>query len=152
MWLKHDNFLDTVKRSWYRPIEGYGMYKLQQKIYRTKEMLKQWNRDIFGNVFTPVQQAKQNATEAEKKFDMDPSEENLIALNKSNAELVHALSLESEYWRQKSNCKWLEDGERNIKFFHSLVKKKRIKSSIHRIMKGNQEVTNSDQIRDSTAR
>ncbi|KAL0448027.1 UNVERIFIED_CONTAM: hypothetical protein Slati_1930600 [Sesamum latifolium] len=102
-----------VKRSWCCPIEGYGMYKLQQKLYRTKELLKQWNRDTFGNVFTAVQQAKHNATEVEKKFDRDPSEENLIALNQSNAELVHALSLESEYWRQKSNCKWLEDGNPN---------------------------------------
>ncbi|KAL0453012.1 UNVERIFIED_CONTAM: hypothetical protein Slati_1279300 [Sesamum latifolium] len=152
MWLKYDNFLNTVKRSWCRSIEGYGMYKLQQKLYRNNELLKQWNRDTFGNVFTIVQQAKQNATEAEKKFDMDPSAENLIALNQSNAELVHALSLESEYWRQKSNCKWLEDGERNTKFFHSLLKKKMIKSTIHRIMEGNQEVTNSDQIRESGAR
>ncbi|KAL0461270.1 UNVERIFIED_CONTAM: hypothetical protein Slati_0014600 [Sesamum latifolium] len=58
MWLKHDNFLDTVKRSWCSPIEGYGMYKLQHKLYRTKELLKQWNMDTFGNVFTAVQQAK----------------------------------------------------------------------------------------------
>ncbi|KAL0409407.1 UNVERIFIED_CONTAM: hypothetical protein Sradi_1875100 [Sesamum radiatum] len=30
----------TVKQSWELPIKGYGMYKLQQKIYRTKELLK----------------------------------------------------------------------------------------------------------------
>ncbi|KAL0319578.1 UNVERIFIED_CONTAM: hypothetical protein Sradi_5219300 [Sesamum radiatum] len=108
--------------------------------------------DAFGNIFTAVQQAKQEATEAEKKFDREPSEENLIALNKSNAGLVNALSLESEYWRQQSNCKWLEAEERNTKFFQSLVKKKWLKSIIYRIMKGNQEVTNLDQIRESAAR
>ncbi|KAL0402157.1 UNVERIFIED_CONTAM: hypothetical protein Slati_4245600 [Sesamum latifolium] len=125
MWLHHQSFLQTVKQSWELPIEGYGMYKLQQKIYRTKELLKKWNRETFGNVFTTVQQAKQEATDAEKKFDRDPSEANLIALNKSNAVMVHALTLEAEYWKQKSNCKWLEAGERNTKYFHSLVKKKR---------------------------
>ncbi|KAL0386427.1 UNVERIFIED_CONTAM: hypothetical protein Slati_4603900 [Sesamum latifolium] len=92
---------------------------------RTKELLKKWNRETFGNVFTTVQQAKQEATDAEKKFDRDPSEANLIALNKSNAVMVHALTLEAKYWKQKSNCKWLEAGERNTKYFHSLVKKKR---------------------------
>ncbi|KAL0445792.1 UNVERIFIED_CONTAM: LINE-1 reverse transcriptase [Sesamum latifolium] len=151
MWLHHHSFLQTVKESWELPIEGYGMYKLQQKIYRTTELLKQWNRDTFGNVFTTVQQAKQEATDAEKKFDRDPSETNLIALNKSNAVLVHALSLEAEYWKQKSNCKWLEAGKRNTKYFYSLVNKKRLKSRIHIIMKGNQEITNPDQIRDSAA-
>ncbi|KAL0394544.1 UNVERIFIED_CONTAM: hypothetical protein Slati_4420600 [Sesamum latifolium] len=41
MWLQHHSFLETVKQSWDLPIEGYGMYKLQQKIYITKELLKQ---------------------------------------------------------------------------------------------------------------
>ncbi|KAL0287183.1 UNVERIFIED_CONTAM: hypothetical protein Scaly_2773000 [Sesamum calycinum] len=103
MWLNHHSFFDTVRQEWNLPIEGYGMYKLQQKIYRTKELLKRWNREVFGNVFTTVEHAKQEAEEAEKNFDRDPSEANLIALNKCNAALVHALSLESEYWRQKSN-------------------------------------------------
>ncbi|KAL0287127.1 UNVERIFIED_CONTAM: hypothetical protein Sradi_7130100 [Sesamum radiatum] len=115
MWLHHHSFLQTVKQSWELPIEGYGMYKLQQKLYRTKELLKKWNRETFGNVFSTVQQAKQAATDAEKNFDRDPSEANLIALNKSNAVMVHALTMEAEYWRQKSNCKWLEAGERNTK-------------------------------------
>ncbi|KAL0290583.1 UNVERIFIED_CONTAM: hypothetical protein Sradi_7046800 [Sesamum radiatum] len=152
MWLNHHSFFDTVRQEWNLPIEGYGMYKLQQKIYRTKELLKRWNREVFGNVFTTVEHAKQEAEEAEKNFDRDPSEANLIALNKCNAALVHTLSLESEYWRQKSNCKWLEDGERNTKYFHSLVKKKRLKSTIHRIFEENQEISDPDQIKDSAAR
>ncbi|KAL0416182.1 UNVERIFIED_CONTAM: hypothetical protein Slati_3450100 [Sesamum latifolium] len=114
MWLLHHSFLQTVKQSWELLIEGYGMYKLQQKIYRTKELLRQWNRDTFCNVFTSVQQAKQDATDAEKKFNRDPSEDNLMALNKSNAVLVHALSFEAEFWKQKSNCKWLDAGEKGI--------------------------------------
>ncbi|XP_011081406.1 uncharacterized protein LOC105164454 [Sesamum indicum] len=101
MWLKHHTFLDTVKQSWCLPTEGYGMYKLQQKIYRIKVLLKLWNKDTSGNVFTTVEQAKQNATEAEKRFNMDPSEANLIDLKRSNAALVHALTLKSEYWKQK---------------------------------------------------
>ncbi|KAL0289913.1 UNVERIFIED_CONTAM: LINE-1 reverse transcriptase [Sesamum radiatum] len=151
MWLHHHSFLQTVKQSWELPTEGYGMYKLQQKLYRIKELLKKWNRETFGNVFSTVQQAKQEATEVERKFDRDPPETILIALNKSNAVIVHALTMEAEYWRQKSNCKWLEAGERNTKYFHSLVKKKRIKSTIHRIREGNQEITHPDRIRDSAA-
>ncbi|KAL0402600.1 UNVERIFIED_CONTAM: hypothetical protein Slati_4289900 [Sesamum latifolium] len=79
-------------------IHAVKMENKKPSSFRIKELLKQWNRDTFGNVFTAIQQAKQDATEAEKKFDRDPSEVNLIALNKSNAKLVHALSLESEYW------------------------------------------------------
>ncbi|KAK4384003.1 hypothetical protein Sango_2738600 [Sesamum angolense] len=102
-------------------IQGYSMYRLQQKLYRLKDHLKQWNRDIFGNVFSLVDQVKAAANKAEKQFDRLPSEANLINLNKQNTALVHALNLEYEFRRQKSNYKWLEAGERNTKFFHSSI-------------------------------
>ncbi|KAL0289105.1 UNVERIFIED_CONTAM: hypothetical protein Sradi_7080800 [Sesamum radiatum] len=72
-----------VKQSWELPIERYGM-------------------DTFGNFFTTVQQAKQEATDTEKKFGKDPLEANLIAFNESNAVLVHALSLEAEYGSKRA--------------------------------------------------
>ncbi|KAL2247824.1 UNVERIFIED_CONTAM: hypothetical protein Sindi_2634700 [Sesamum indicum] len=34
---------------------------------------------------------------------MDPSEANLIDLKRSNAALIYALTLESEYWKQKTS-------------------------------------------------
>ncbi|XP_020546909.1 uncharacterized protein LOC110011305 [Sesamum indicum] len=128
------------------------MYRLQQKFYRLKDHLKQWNKDTFGNIFSLVDQAKAAANEAKKQFDRLPSEANLTNLNRQNAALVHALKLESEFWRQKSNCKWLEAGERNTKFFHASVKKKRLKSRISRVMDNQQEITDSAQIKDSAVR
>ncbi|KAL2246128.1 UNVERIFIED_CONTAM: hypothetical protein Sindi_2881000 [Sesamum indicum] len=143
----HHDFQDMVKQSWGAPIQGYGMYRLQQKLYRLKNHLKQWNKDCFGNIFSLVDQAKAAANEAEKQFDRLPSEANLTNLNKHNAALVHALNLESEFWRQKSNCKWLEVGERNTKFFHASVKKKRLKSKISRVTDNQYEITDSTQIK-----
>ncbi|KAL2248352.1 UNVERIFIED_CONTAM: hypothetical protein Sindi_2687500 [Sesamum indicum] len=122
---------------------------LQQKLYRLKNHLKQWNKDCFGNIFSLVDQAKAAANEIEKHFNRLLSEANLTNLNKHNATLVHALKLESEFWRQKSNCKWLEAGERNTKFFHASVKKKRLKSRISRVMDNQHEITDSAQIKDS---
>ncbi|KAL2253085.1 UNVERIFIED_CONTAM: hypothetical protein Sindi_0103200 [Sesamum indicum] len=125
------------------------MIWLQQKLYRLKDHLKQWNKDNFSNIFSLVDQAKAAANEVEKQFDRLPSEANLINLNRQNAALVHALNLESEFWRQKSNSKWLEAGERNTKFFHASVKKKRLKSRISTVMDNQQEITDSAQIKDS---
>ncbi|KAL0297913.1 UNVERIFIED_CONTAM: hypothetical protein Scaly_3079300 [Sesamum calycinum] len=148
MWIMYPNFQEMIKQSKGAPVQGYGMYRLQQKLYRLKDYLKQWNRDIFGNVFSLVDQSKAAANEAEKQFDRHPSKANLINLNRQNAALVHALNFESEFWRQKSNCKWLEAGERNTKFFHSSVKKKRLKSRISRVMDNQQEITDSAQIKE----
>ncbi|KAL0462890.1 UNVERIFIED_CONTAM: LINE-1 reverse transcriptase [Sesamum latifolium] len=151
MWLRHQSFYDTVKSSWTLPIHGHGMCKLQQKLYRTKELLKSWNKEVFGNVFSRVEEAKTRASEADKCYHRNPSDNNLITLNKLNAEVIQTLNMESDFWRQKSNCKWLELGERNTKFFHSMVKKKRVKSRIHRILEEDEEITDPDQIKQSAA-
>ncbi|KAL0294116.1 UNVERIFIED_CONTAM: hypothetical protein Sradi_6902000 [Sesamum radiatum] len=106
---------------------------------------KKW----LNNPWVPLSTDMAAGNEAEKQFYRLPSEANLINLNRQNAALVHALNLESEFWRQKSNCKWLEAGERKTKFFHSLVKKKRLKSKISRVMDNQQEITDSTKIKES---
>ncbi|KAL0296083.1 UNVERIFIED_CONTAM: hypothetical protein Sradi_6660400 [Sesamum radiatum] len=93
MWIDHPTFLNTIQKSWELPTRGYGMYKLQQKLYRTKDTLKDWNIQVFRNFFSIVEQAKEAATVAEKAFDRDPSDANLITLNKHNATLVQAKKL-----------------------------------------------------------
>ncbi|KAL0283185.1 UNVERIFIED_CONTAM: hypothetical protein Sangu_2905300 [Sesamum angustifolium] len=136
----HLLFIDAAQTENKRP-SSFRFQNMWLKHHKFFETVRQsWNLPIEGY-----------ATEAEKIFDKDPSEANLIALNKSNAILVHALSLESEYWKQNNNYKWLEAGERNTKYFHALVKKQMLMSSIHRIIEGNREVTNLEQIRDSAA-
>ncbi|KAL0367180.1 UNVERIFIED_CONTAM: hypothetical protein Sradi_3608100 [Sesamum radiatum] len=97
MWIDLPTFLNTVQKSWELPTRGYGMYKLQQKLYKIKDTLKEWNRQVFGNVFSTVEQAKEAATAAKKAFDRDSLDSNLIALNKHNAALVQALTIEAKF-------------------------------------------------------
>ncbi|KAI3466941.1 hypothetical protein Pfo_023604 [Paulownia fortunei] len=114
MWSRHHTFWDTVKDSWRHPTENQGMKNLQQKLYRLKQRLRWWNKNIFGDIFENIKKAKQE-------------------LKRCTAVLTHNLTIEEDYWRQKAACRWLVEGERNTKFFHSLVKKKRNQSRIHSI-------------------
>ncbi|KAL0287321.1 UNVERIFIED_CONTAM: hypothetical protein Scaly_2767800 [Sesamum calycinum] len=68
-----------------KSLEGITEKSLKIARKRTKELLKRWNWKIFGNVFTTVEHAKQEADEAEKNFDRDSSKANLIALNKGTS-------------------------------------------------------------------
>ncbi|KAG6490537.1 hypothetical protein ZIOFF_051835 [Zingiber officinale] len=50
---------------------------------RLKAHLKWWNFDVFGNIHDKVKNTEENFSEAEKAFDMDPSEENKLHRAKS---------------------------------------------------------------------
>ncbi|KAL2248687.1 UNVERIFIED_CONTAM: hypothetical protein Sindi_2342400 [Sesamum indicum] len=64
-----------------------------------KAALKTWNFELFGNIFRNICTAEQKAKEAEKHFDDDPTDENLIDMNKATTELTFALSVEECYWK-----------------------------------------------------
>ncbi|KAG8389247.1 hypothetical protein BUALT_Bualt02G0209000 [Buddleja alternifolia] len=53
-------------------------------------------------------QAEKKFVDREKKYDDDPSEENLLELNKANVILARVLAIEEGFWKQKSTCRWLE--------------------------------------------
>lgn len=40
---------------------------------------------------------------------------------------------EDQYWRQKAWVKWYQEGNQNIKFFHAVIKERRVQNQIHGI-------------------
>ncbi|KAI3457760.1 hypothetical protein Pfo_014423 [Paulownia fortunei] len=153
MWARHHAFKEAVNVSWQHLTDTQGMINLQQKLYRLKQFLRWWNKNIFGDIFENIKKAEQEVANSKTKFDNDPCDSNLIELKRCTAMLTQALSIEKDYWRQKvaSACRWIDEGERNIKFFHSLGKKKRCKSRIHYITHEGNNITNQEEIKKSAA-
>ncbi|GAA0163765.1 hypothetical protein LIER_39655 [Lithospermum erythrorhizon] len=52
MWLKHPNFISVVTAAWNQEFYGDPFYTICCKLKALKFSLKEWNRDIFGNVTT----------------------------------------------------------------------------------------------------
>ncbi|KAG5571555.1 hypothetical protein H5410_061321 [Solanum commersonii] len=69
----------------------------------------------------------------EKLFDEDAFSENRIAMQRVNVEYNKYLHFEEIFSQQKVGYDWFENGDRNTKFFHNLVKGRRQKSRINRI-------------------
>ncbi|KAL0316454.1 UNVERIFIED_CONTAM: hypothetical protein Sradi_5523600 [Sesamum radiatum] len=51
--------------------------------------------------------------------------------------------------KQKAACRWLEEGEKNTKYFHSLVKKRKRKSRIYEIQHNGETLTEPEEIKAS---
>ncbi|XP_042453848.1 uncharacterized protein LOC122038269 [Zingiber officinale] len=133
MWIKHRNFILRVQLNWMLPCSGFGLQKFQFKLKRLKTHLKWWNVEVFGNIFENVKKAEEDFELAEKAFDRSPTMENKIYMAKCQASLFHILDMEEMFWKQKAAMKWFGESERNTKFFHNLVRKRRMASRIFRI-------------------
>ncbi|KAL0340345.1 UNVERIFIED_CONTAM: hypothetical protein Sradi_4551300 [Sesamum radiatum] len=151
MWTTHSEFLGVVRRNWQYPTVGSGMMRLQQKLTRLKHCLKEWNKTVFGNVFDNVAAAERGLKEADEAYDQDPCDRTLVERNRCSAELVRALAQEETFWRQKAGIRWAKDGERNTRYFHSLVQKRRFRGTIFGIQHEGEYLTDPIAIKDSAA-
>ncbi|XP_027069890.2 uncharacterized protein [Coffea arabica] len=133
IWTTHPDFLGVIKDCWVHPVNGSPLQVLASKLRNVKNALKQWSMTTFGDIFEGVRSAERVVTESETAYDLDPTEQRRSELHHARARLRRALVVEEGFWRQKARVKWLSDGDRNTKYFHSLVTERRRRAVIHRV-------------------
>ncbi|KAL0393382.1 UNVERIFIED_CONTAM: Retrovirus-related Pol polyprotein from type-1 retrotransposable element R2 [Sesamum radiatum] len=102
MWIKHHDFLNTVEQPWKHPTGAYGLINFQQKLYRLKQHLKWWNKNVFVDLFDNIKKAQEQVLISESLYNAAPCDANLIDLNRANADLTKILPMEEDFWRQKA--------------------------------------------------
>ncbi|XP_042003901.1 uncharacterized protein LOC121752878 [Salvia splendens] len=126
MWIRHEGFLNLLRRTWSQPTEAEGLLNLQIKLGRTKQMLKLWNKEVFGNIHANLKEMEEKVAGAQYEFELNPSGENRTLVNKLIANYILLFKMEEDYWRHKAALRWLADGDKNTKFYQNWVKQKRI--------------------------
>ncbi|VFQ99349.1 unnamed protein product, partial [Cuscuta campestris] len=129
-WVSNDTFIPMVKLNWEKSSNVNGMSGFAEKLKILKTAIKEWNVSTFGDIFKNVKMAEEEALARQNSFDNNPTEDNRAAANLASAKLLNACKREASYWFQKSNIKWMKEGDSNSKFFHSVVKGKRAKLKI----------------------
>ena len=118
------------------PPMGYRMYQFQQKLKSLKARICTWNREDFGNIF----QEKKKLIEdiklihrrgMEEGWDDELREQEKDLMNHLEARERH----EEIFWKKKSRNQWLQEGEKNTKFFHNSVIHNRHRSMIYKLRK-----------------
>ncbi|XP_042029881.1 uncharacterized protein LOC121776779 [Salvia splendens] len=149
MWVRHEGFADLVRGDWMAHTEATGLLNLKIKLARIKQTFKWWNKEVFGNIHANLKACEENIAVAQSEFEEEPSARNRMEINKQIAEYVLLLKMEEDFWRQKAALRWLEEGDKNTRFYQSWVKQKRIRLRIHKINANGRELTDDLEIKDS---
>ncbi|XP_042387015.1 uncharacterized protein LOC121978787 [Zingiber officinale] len=86
------------------------------------------------------------------RYGGDPTEARQTHRSECQARLFRVLDMEEDFWKQRAAIRWMGEGERNTKFFHSTVQKKRTASRLFRIWEEGQCLDQPDGIRESGVR
>ncbi|XP_026431198.1 uncharacterized protein LOC113328268 [Papaver somniferum] len=123
IWLEHPYFLKLAENSWAIHISGDPTFVFIHKLKRLKQLLKEWNWSVFGNVQTKIKEAEENVRTKMLISYSDPHNINALgelvqAQNEYNSREVQY----STMMRQKSRIKWVKEGSANTQFFHTNIK------------------------------
>ncbi|XP_026396753.1 uncharacterized protein LOC113291433 [Papaver somniferum] len=118
MWISHPDFLKLVTESWKELLVGNPIFVFINKLKRLKIILKQWNWEIFGDVFIKLKQAEEKLLETNVLSDRDPSN-NLLLNNYVTARLIRYLAAQNyhSFVSQKARVNWIQYGDANTAFF-----------------------------------
>ncbi|VFQ86934.1 unnamed protein product [Cuscuta campestris] len=127
--------------------QGGGMRGLAMKLSNLKNTLIKWNKETFGNIFEEVSKEQDRSEKAEAILEMDESEKNLMEFKLATPLLQQALKKEECFWAQKTNIKWISQGDASTSFFHSYVRGRRHRLHISSLKDGRRNIhTTFDEI------
>jgi len=103
-------------------VQGWGGFILQEKLKRIKLALKEWHRLHVSNLPGRITALKERIAELDTKGEhVDLSVDELHKLRHNNCE-IHSLSrMNTSICWQQSCLLWLQDGDANSKYFHSVM-------------------------------
>ncbi|OMO83067.1 hypothetical protein COLO4_22714 [Corchorus olitorius] len=108
-----------------------------QKLKITRNELRKWNKEVFGDVFRRKRILEERLTELQQGLGVKQNTEEERAARK---ELQDVLEQEQLMWYQKSRANWFVHGERNTKFYHTVTKRRRARNRITSIQGKNGQV------------
>ncbi|XP_071928129.1 uncharacterized protein [Coffea arabica] len=133
VWPSKEGFLDVVRTTWQVEVSRSSFSVVWGKLRSVSRALHLWNKQVFGDVFENVKKRKAVVAAAKVRAQSDLSDEAHLELQRAQANLKRLLAVEEQFWSQKARVKWLQHGDRNSRYFHSVVKQCRFQSKIHKI-------------------
>ncbi|XP_026459619.1 uncharacterized protein LOC113360313 [Papaver somniferum] len=123
VWTSHPSFLKLIQDSWWQVCEGNPAFCFMHKLKRLKNIPKQWNWEVFGDLELKVKNTEKEVLNAFLESDADPEKIDLLdKLVTARGKYEIASQQYNELMRAKSKVKWVKEGGANTNFFHTTMR------------------------------
>ena len=129
-----------------KKILGSPAYILKSKLYNVKQASISWIRNEFGNLHQKLSIIKEELTYIQNNSDIPGVAQQEQQKQK---ELQQLLNMEEVFWAQKARKDWTKKGDRNTRYFHAIVRKRRVANRITRLKNhSDQWIAEDQELRD----
>ena len=133
MWITHPTCHDLIKKLWSFSSHGSRAAQLRKKLSNVRKNTLEWNRVVFVRVETEIKEKQAHLQILQNSI---CSVEHAKAEKNLRMEIKDLLDREELMWAQKARTKWFLYGDRNIKYFQTMVKQRRARSRILQLKNG----------------
>uniref|UniRef100_A0A2N9GM00 RNase H type-1 domain-containing protein n=1 Tax=Fagus sylvatica TaxID=28930 RepID=A0A2N9GM00_FAGSY len=115
MWTMDPRCEETVQQAWSANVSGSPMFQVSEKIKASRHSLHRWSKQQFGSVRFSIEMKTKQLEEEEAAA---PAAQNALTIKNLCQELYNLHVKEEKMWKQRSRNQWLQNGDRNTRFFH----------------------------------
>ncbi|XP_026437505.1 uncharacterized protein LOC113335702 [Papaver somniferum] len=129
-WLDHKDCKDIIFECWQRNLSGSSALLIARKLKEVKLKLKIWNKEVYGNIKTNIEECKQHLHWLQENyFNQDRSK----ALQTAMKVLREWQDIEEKFWKIKSRDQYIKLGDKNTSYFHRTTKSRLRRNKIDTI-------------------
>lgn len=130
-WADHEQCQQVVERSWGGVMEEAEPWQtVKKKLEATQKALQYWHKNTFRKADDEICRLKQRLNIL---IDREGDALNTTKIRRIQKEMDELWHHEECCWSQRARVKWLQDGDRNTKFFHATTIQRRGRNRIKRI-------------------
>ena len=130
MWTREEECREVIKLVW-DPYTEDSSQPIQERPERYQRQLQCWNQNSFGNVYKTLKQKQIHLQQLEFLNPLHKTAEEIQVVRKE----INALHIREEIkWNRRSQVCWLQNRDKNTKFFHATVSPRQWKNRLGGLM------------------